>query len=502
MPGISAPIDNPFTLPLETIVAASSMMGHRLEDRTSIRERQDSELLEQLQLASTVPLHNTSQQSLFVVAPLDILVTGHGDQRRFHIIELNGTGIGGTTNMTADAVSAVLSSLEQIAHWNWDPEAVILVPISGKENEQCPRLNRLMHEKLMFAEALRRGFEYGGGSATVHALQPLLDDDQPYQADQPAVVMGYMKDLLNALELDDDGGVWLKGRRVCGAVNDRFCLNLLQHFGQQVDLHHFQTYNRSFLAGGDKGVCYSALNGYLQHESNPRFPNQIHFEHAHSRDALINRTLAWMKLGRQVVIKPHGTGIGHGIEFFLNPSASAESVIDQVDRSIRTTDEYYHMTGGAFPYTLCEYLDACTINQAEHPLHGHKYELRVVVYRDDFALKAFPSIVKVASEAFDPAHPDNTNLINNITASAVSKQRAGVEYMLPLTNYDTLELLDLSVDDLEQVCKVATGFVGHILDDLQQRPEQYGLPRSVLPFPRISTSRQSIARPALQRKSM
>src|SRR5205807_1220312 len=120
----------------------------------------------------------------------------------------------------------------------------------------------------------------------------------------------------------------------------------------------------------------------------------------------------------QVVIKPQGTGLGHGLEFFLDPEESPDDVIGKIDHSIRVTEHYYAAVGGAFPYTLCEFVDAAVISRPGHPLEGHKFELRVVVYRDGPSLVAVPSIAKVSSHGYDADKPTRLSLINNITASA------------------------------------------------------------------------------------
>src|SRR5437763_252400 len=88
---------------VEKAIAAAPMLGHRLEDRSRIRTAQDPQLLAAFQRASTIPLSTPAQQALFLVAPLDILVEGDGEARRFHITEVNGTGIGGLTNLSGAA---------------------------------------------------------------------------------------------------------------------------------------------------------------------------------------------------------------------------------------------------------------------------------------------------------------------------------------------------------------------------------------------------------------
>ncbi len=46
----------------------------------------------------------------------------------------------------------------------------------------------------------------------------------------------------------------------------------------------------------------------------------INFARAHTRDELVTEVQRWLgKAHRPVVIKPQGTGCGHGLEFFFGP---------------------------------------------------------------------------------------------------------------------------------------------------------------------------------------
>lgn len=460
-------MNDPFQLNFETVVAASPMLGHKLENRATIRQQQDLELLEQLQESSTLPLRSASQQDAFVVAPLDVLVSHEDGKVQFHIIELNGTGIGGVSNMPAQVVASVAASLRRAARACWQPDSVLLLPVSGKECNESPRLNKLMHEKLIFAEAMQAGLAAaGGGQADIVTLQGLQTGSQGYREGASTVVIGYIKDFLDACELGDDGCVYLYGRLVTGAVNDRFCLNLISKFKGEIDLSRFTAINGTYIAGGDKGAAYSLLDEHLVHQGSESFPARVNHAHAHNREQLVATVLRWLRLGRRPVIKPHGTGIGHGIEFFLDRNEPAASVARRVDESLRTTEEYYAAVGGAFPYTICDFIDSAVIEEEGHRLNGHKYELRVVVYRDGLSLKACPTIAKVASQPFDAANAGRENLINNITNSSVTKKTDGTEYMLPLCCEQTLELLGISVMEMEELCRVATQYVRHAIDEI------------------------------------
>ncbi len=476
---------------LESLLAASPLMGHELEDRSRIASNQDTALAQWLATNTAQPLRAPSQRDLFCVAPLDILVSESGGQKQFHLLELNGTGIGGITNLPHAALDAILASLAQTAHSFDDPEGVVLLAVSGKENESAPRLNRLAHEKVLFVDALRFGLEQRFGEAAAMSLSQLAAQQGGSSRKVPTVVPGYMKDLLNALQVRSDGTLWLYGRRVMGAVNDRFCRNLLQRFDGQVDLTRFQTINRCFAAGSDKGVAYGLMNDYVASHPHPSLPDEVHYAHAHCRDSLIDTVLAWLGEGRQVVIKPHGTGLGHGIEFFFSAAESRDRIVRRIDDSLAQTAEFYSIPGGALPYTVCEYVDACRIADPEHPLADHKYELRVVVYRDRDELRAVPSIAKIAREKCDAAALaagtlDRRALINNITASGDTAKVCGTDYMLPLCHRDTMQQLGLSHSDMFDLCEFATGYVRYVVDQVQDRPWRLGLPEGTRACPSAS----------------
>lgn len=472
---------NSLHVSLETILAASPLLGHELEDRSSIRLSQDRDLYELLIEQTAHPLRSRSQRNLFCVAPLDILVSEADGRKRFHLLELNGTGIGGISNMPDAIVQCVMDSLSECSGMYNNPDGLVLLAVSGKESAENPRLNRLMHEKLLFVEAMREGLTGRFGSCDVASVSQLAAQvDEPRMA-RPTVVIGYMKDLMEALKIDEHGRLWMHGRPVMGAVNDRFCRNVMQRFDEQVDLNLLKTFNRCFAAGSDKGIAYGLLDEYVHEHPHPSLPDDVLFAHAGSRDQLIDTVLDWLRLGRQVVIKPHGTGLGHGIEFFFSREEPFDDVIDRIDRSLNQTEEYYGVRGGALPYTVCEYVDACTLSEPGHPLDGHKYELRVAVYRDGDVLRAMPSIAKVARERVEADGFVRRALINNITASGDTGKVCGTDYMLPLCNWRTLELLDLTEDHLHDLCEFATGYVSHVLNSLEDAPHRCGLPEQIPP---------------------
>ena len=332
---------SPFQLHFETVQAASLMLGHGLENRSRIRWAQDPGIVRQLEQASESSLRDSRYRDSFVVTPLDVLVTRRRGAVEFHVIEMNGTGIGGISNMPESVVSAIAESLSDVASECWEPEGVLLLPVSGKESEDSPRLNRLMHEKLIFAEAMQAGLRRSDDSAQIVTLEGIRRGVQSLQQKSSAVVIGYIKELLEDCEVDEDGLIYLRGRRVLGAVNDRFCLNLLSKWEGRVDTTRFTAINGTYLAGGDKGVAYSLLDEFLVNNPQRSFPNRVEYTHAFNRADLVSTVVRWLCLGRRPVIKPHGTGIGHGIEFFLHRHESVDSIVRRIDHSLRITEEYY-----------------------------------------------------------------------------------------------------------------------------------------------------------------
>ena len=466
-------------LSLETVIAASPMLGHKLEDRSRVRHGQDAALVHAFQQSSALPLSNAKQKELFLVAPFDILVECIDDEKRFHIIETNGTGIGGLTNLPTSVIGTVLQNLTEVAVGLPGSSPLVLVAVSGMESGKNPRHNHLLHEKLLYVEALKRGLQ-PRGRVRLLTMTHLAEEPDLLATDEPTVVLGYIKEFLNHLECAADGRLSLLGRTVTAAVNDRFCLNVVSRFGGLVDLTRFITINRCFATGADKGLAYALLHEYAKANPCPHMPGQILFTRAESRAALIGSVVDWIRKGRRVVIKPQGTGLGHGLEFFLDREESLDIILGKIDHSIRVTEHYYGCVGGAFPYTLCEFFDTCTIDAPGHALQGHKYEVRVVVYRDGTNLKAVPSIAKISSQGYDADKVTRLSLINNITTSAEAKKREGTDFMLPLANHETLDLLRIKPAQMEALCGYCTGFMRHILDQLQKQPKRFGLERQEL----------------------
>src|SRR5262249_10652179 len=149
-------------------------------------------------------------------------------------------------------------------------------------------------EKILYAEALKRAFDFTGRPAEVLTAAQLTNDSTALRKNRPTIVLGYIKDFLDHLTLDVDARLHLFGRRVDAAVNDRFCLNVLRRF-PRVDIASWQTMNRCFLAGADKGIAYGLLNQYLRRHPQRCMAGAVRFERCATRERLIATVLEWLR---------------------------------------------------------------------------------------------------------------------------------------------------------------------------------------------------------------
>ena len=85
-------------------------------------------------------------------------------------------------------------------------------------------------------------------------------------------------------------------------------------------------------------------------------------------------------------------------------------------------------------------------------------------------------------------------LLNNIAASAGKSLSDGSNFMLPLSNPETLKLLGMSVEHLEELCKFSCDYVKYSINRLDQQSgllkEYYngGLSASVFDQPLLNYS--------------
>src|SRR5258707_589416 len=120
---------NPLQISLDTLIGVAPMLGHELADHRAFRERQDAGLIR--------------------------------------------------------AIQAQLNDLCQTAQHLAPADAVVLVASSGLEDDEAPRRNRALHEKILYVDALQRGFELDERPARVFTMTQLAKAGEPLPGGQP-----------------------------------------------------------------------------------------------------------------------------------------------------------------------------------------------------------------------------------------------------------------------------------------------------------------------------
>ncbi|WOJ91827.1 hypothetical protein RZS28_19060 (plasmid) [Methylocapsa polymorpha] len=447
------------------------MLGHRLDDRKVVARRQASDLASHYALASEIPLPAGVDLKDFFVAPLDILPFRRAGQRRFQLLELNGTGIGGLTNMPVDLVEEILDTIGEIGNACKGPAPLVVVASSGREAMGDRKPSHLLHEKLLFVDRIARALEERLGDVEILALDSLVANGGWRGPSRPTVLLGYTRELVSHTHVIC-GMPRLFGRSVAGIVNDRFLFNLTAAYGA-LDIDSFLPANRCYESGADKATAYRHVNSFAARNTFDEVGAEIHFDVCKDAESLIETVRARLGHGEQIVIKPSGTGHGDGIEFFFG-GEDEEVIRERLGRSLAVVHERYGQ-GAGFPYAATEYLDAEVIRTPGHALKGCKFELRIVVYRRGSMLRAVPSIAKVAPEVWDAHNPTRGSLINNISASVRGEKTGGADHLLPLCLPETLSILDLDEDILTKLCRWGTGYVAHVLWETRRQSSTAGL---------------------------
>jgi hypothetical protein len=452
-------------LSVSTLIEASALWGDPFQDRSFIREAQDEGLLRELEASSsqTLPARVGCGRPAFFYGSIDCLVTRAPDGPRFHFIEMNGTNMAGVTNAPWFVVDRVLAELRAAARmipWDGGPAPVVLVPFSGKKGLGTAGL---IYERLLYGQAIKEGLAARHGRARIVTHAEITSET--FAPTEPTVVLGYLKELMPRLARREGGGLSFCGAPVAGGHHDTFLDQIRQLLGSDVLGENFFSLNGIYPLTADKGVAYGAYNALLAETAGTPaafryFRDPIRFDHARTEDELVALLVRRLGAREKLVIKPHAAGLGRGVEFFLAPE-SEDVLRARVRESVGATERHYSAADSGYPYSVATFVDADVIRDPAHPQYGHKFELRVFVYRDGDRIRACPTIAKVASLAYDPAHPTRLSLLNNVAASMATRDdspRVARDYVLPLCNLATLRTLGLEPDHLAEVCRLATAY--------------------------------------------
>lgn len=448
-------------LSVPTLVQTSALFTAALEDRAHVRDAQELGLLPPAILdpaaSGGIPIAPENRHT-FYYGCVDFMPYTHAGQTAFAMLELNGTGMGGLTNLPEPVQAAILGEL---GHAAWalpgaDPAPWVLCPLSRPTNRG------LIHERVLAGQALAEGLARRFGAARL-ALCARLDDADP---GAPAVILGFPDELRDQLATRD-GRLTLAGRPIHGVMRDQFCQHIRDDLGDALQPDSFHAINEIYRVSASKVATYEHYNAFLAAQPRDLPAGPIEFTSAWSRDELVARVRDARAQGRGTVIKPHASGAAKGIEFFF-PNSDESAVLPKLDASIAEARERTARAQGpdvprqVFPYAICTFIDGLTVRDSTHKFAGHRHELRIVVYRHRDRIRSFPALCKVSGQRLDRERPDRRALLNTASVSAGATGQRN-DHLLPLCNAGTLAALGIEPTTLAQLCDLAARFTAHVI---------------------------------------
>ena len=442
---------------LSTLIESSDLLGFQFDDRSKIRFAQNKYLIKSLQESTTKKLSNPNYSKYFTFGCMDFLVYNDEDKKKFYFIELNGTGMAGIANLPDFYFNQILNSIAQNIEFIQDDESpLILVPFSGTDNFKTSGSIKLVYERILYAHAIKEALKEEYGKSTITTLQK-IQTNSGFKSDIPTVVLGYAKDIYEHIYSKNER-LYMFNRAIAASLHDQFCCDLIENFKDKMDPDLFLPVNGINELAADKGASYDIYNDILHKRNYEYVDKKVFFKFAYNKEELYKEVLENVSSGNKIVIKPHSSGLGRGVEFFITQEPES-AIIAKIDESLKCAEQFYSPSGNVYPYTISNYVDGAVIDKNDHPHKGHKFEIRIVVYRDNNELKAFPSLIKIASEKFDLSNINRYMLLNNVAASTGLKKAVSTSFSLPAANYKTLKLLGLNKSHLEELCLFSNNYI-------------------------------------------
>jgi hypothetical protein len=456
-------------LSIETLLATQEIIngGPLLEDRRHVRRDQDPSLLPaRIVDPDSVGGIEVSGAHGFQYGSVDLLPYCEEGRRVFQVLEFNGCGTRGITNLPVNVLEALLQGFSGATAVLRGDSPLIAFVVNGP--------NRLRHERVLLAQALQEGLAQSHGQACLAHISDAMHPSERVRDDGPVVAIG-SGDAMRRLTQAKDGTLRLLDRRVDAATHDIFCQHLVDRFNGGLAPGSFCPINMTYALSANKDRAYALYNAFLldeagRGEASSDLFRPVSYRVAANKDELSQVIATELATGRGLVLKPHAAGCARGIQFLLPPLQPSE-VEARIERSLKEATAWQTPGGPfprpAFPYVICDFVDSLTIQQPSHPYHGHKYELRFIVYRQGARLRVFPSICKVSGWRYEPSSPDDRALLNTVGLSGEIDSSKPNDHALPLCNARTLALIDLDADMLATLSDWVGRFVAFAIKTTQ-----------------------------------
>lgn len=454
---------NDLKISLSTILELSTLMGLTFYDNTRICEAQQENIYKELQEQTNIDLYNSEQKKYYAFGCLDFLVYEEGGEKKYSFIEFNGTSVGGLTRLPLNILDTLLYELSEMCIYTNDKIPVLIIPYWVKTTDYGAPIYKAFHERILKAEYLKRGLQKNYGDGIILPLSQIIEA-KTFKPDIPTVVMGHINDFIKVFQCIDDR-LCIYDQPISLSILDYTCSKIYRRYCERIKPDSFLPVNAIYTFGADKGIQYASFNEFIKTQQFTGFDVPIKYELAHSRDELIASVLRKINQGEKVLIKPYATGTGTGIEFFTKQEPEKD-IIDRIDNSINIVKAFQGDELWMYPYTICEFINACTVSDPEHSKYKHKYELRVFVYRQNNTLKAFPCYAKIASKAYDESISDRLMLLNTVSVSSTLNVGTVDDFALALCNVKNLHALGLTTENLCEVSAFAVNFIRCIIDNV------------------------------------
>lgn len=454
-------IDKEPTLTLSTIIEVSKLIGFQFGRNSTIRNAQNKQLVLELQEQTSATLAQNNIKDYFF-GTLDFLIYEDKGHKKFKFLEFSGTGSGGTSNISYFAFNSILKEFTNISRYVKTDMPIILLGYTDSQSLSNSIPRKFIYERFFYAQSMKESFARNDMLATIITL-PELIEKKSLQPSGPTIVIGFIKDFMKYLSCSD-GVLSLFQQPISAILNDTLCNNVFKTYENSLNPLTLYTMNSIYKLSADKSLAYQLFNEYLK-KNNIGYIDPINYSKAFNREDLINQILKEVSLGNKIVIKPYAGSVGMGVDFFIK-NESTEEIICKVDEAIKTSETFQGINNWSFPFTISEYIDYLSIPDKEHQLYDHKYELRIIVYRDKNQLKAFPSVVRVAGKRYAPDNIERLMLLSYASLGDSKINMPKYKFLMPLSNLQTLDTLDLNLNLLEEMCAFSTNFLRYCIQEL------------------------------------